>query len=206
MANLLPTHKIFDNYDYHNDKLEKLFIDKEFDLKGWINPDNRMVQYQWWNQLYNIFTWENDSIKWLGNQIYSFIKSLDICPDDIDNYFIHGWYNVLSENEELPWHSHKTPKHERHYWRPEAVWDDFSLTGHYQINSEKSETIYLINNIQYDVKALNGTCTLLDPDIVHKTTLKDDGVRVSVAFDIIKKEVYTDVSVDILIKMEEFNG
>ena len=171
-------NKIFDESKYHNQNLSDLFLSKEHQLKPVSVDYNRIKGLQTYNDLYNIFEWDNKSIKWLGNNIYNFITEIfDI--NDIDNYFIHCWFNVLNTDETLPWHTH--------FKRFEECKNNtnlFMISGHYMVDAEDSFTIYE-DKEEFSIPTKNGLCTIFDPMLKHKTDFKEDGLRISVAFDVI---------------------
>tara|TARA_B100001250_G_C19617306_1_gene707733 strand:+ start:311 stop:898 length:588 start_codon:yes stop_codon:yes gene_type:complete len=178
MHNIVNTNqyftKTFNNHRVHNKKLGNLFLNKEYELKPVSTEYNRIPGIQTINDLYNIFEWQYTSIKWLSKNIYNFINELFMI-ENINNYFIHGWFNVLNTDESLGWHIH---------------WDRFgkcrdnnitTISGHYIIDAEQSSTIYE----NFTIPTKNGTCTIFDPKLKHKTDYKKDGLRTSIAFDIV---------------------
>ena len=184
MYNLIHTKK-FDNYDFHNEKLSKLFLQEEHKFKPPATKYDRMSGYQAYNDVYNIFQWKYTSIIWLGYNIYNFIKET-FNIETIDDYFIHGWFNVLDSDEFLHWHTHF--KRFGECRKQEGI---FTVSGHYMVDAENSATIYRDNNEKFSVPTENGMCTIFDSKLEHKSDFKKDGLRTSIAFDIIPKRECT---------------
>ena len=169
-------HKFFNDYEKNNEELSKLFVEKEFQLKS--DADNRMKGYQTWNDLYNIFQFNHKSINWLGEELYDFI--IENYPD-LNNHYIHAWFNVLDINETLPWHTHS-----KRFGECEK--DVTTLSGHYMVDTEPSFTIYKYDDgKEFKIKTKNGRCSIFNSDLRHKTDFRKKGLRISVAFDIVPK-------------------
>lgn len=129
-------------------------------------------------KVYNIFTWEDESIRFLKASIYriyiDYMKELEFEPEQ--DLWIRGWAVNLGENEGLPIHSHSY--HENTY-----------LSGNIMISSNPTTTDYVIPHLStyygfYKVENEPARMTLFPSWVQHKVDPIVDEERISIGFDI----------------------
>ena len=129
-------------------------------------------------QSYNIFTWEDEPIRFLKASIYriydDYMKELGLVPEQ--DLWIRGWAVNLGKNEGVPVHSHSY--HENTY-----------LSGNIMISSNPTTTDYAIPHLStyygfYRVENTPARMTLFPSWVQHKVDPIEDEERISIGFDI----------------------
>lgn len=196
-----PEHKFFDKilendlnnlYDYLVKKAEDLvngigIIAPKEDLQNATISNGATTQL---GKYYNIFTWENESIKNLQKALAETIK--EACEYyNIDyassNYMINGWFNldVGSKYGNTPYDPEHTERFHDHMDGKGAP----VFHGYYCVNAEPSSTHYLINRA-IPFENINKNNRLIVSETGHPHSIGNwdwDGYRITIAYDISPK-------------------
>jgi len=131
---------------------------------------------------YNVLKWEECFFlrEIIRSSHDNFITTLGY--DWEDEIYIQCWANVLRKNQHIKQHQH---------WNSEYTY----IGGHLCLDDYDTHTNYVspYNRKKYSSENKKGKITLFPNWLEHYTDVyEEDDTRVSIAFDIITKEVYND--------------
>ena len=131
---------------------------------------------------YNILKWEECFFlrEIIRSSHDNFITTLEY--DWEDEIYVQCWSNVLRKSQHIKQHQH---------WNSEYTY----IGGHLCLDDYLTNTNYVspYNRKKYSSKNKKGKITLFPNWLEHYTDVyEEDDTRVSIAFDIITKEVYND--------------
>ena len=145
---------------------------KEIDLQ---NPGSYKDTWR----TYNIFTWDNPSIKFLQSSItrvYSdYLDNLDVHKERLDDIWIRGWAVVLQPGDPVPKHCHSY--HENTF-----------LSGNLMLSGNDTTTDYFIPHLSdyygpWKCENKPARITMFPSWVLHEVQPTEE-YRISVGFDL----------------------
>lgn len=201
MKNPKPEHKFFERFlDNDIDSLYAYLVEKANDLASGkiegipsdaLRKDNRLATLPTkLGQYYNIFKWENESVKKLKIALCDTIKeACEYYGIDFDSsdYMINGWFNLDlgTKYGNAPYDPKRTEGFHDHMDGKGAP----VFHGYYCVNAEPSSTYYLINR-ETPFENINKNNRLVVSETGHPHTIGNwdwDGYRITIAYDISPK-------------------
>ena len=169
-----PFAPIFDTPIWVED-LNTFFVKELVDC---INKNNPGSYSSTWRK-YNIFTWDNPSLKFLQAsvvRVYSdFLDQIDVHKERIDDLWIRGWAVVLNPGDPVPKHCHSY--HENTF-----------LSGNVMLTDNETTTDYYIPHISdyhgpWKCENKPARMTMFPSWVLHEVK-PTEHYRVSVGFDL----------------------
>jgi hypothetical protein len=195
-----PPHKFFERYlDNNLDELTSYLLEKrKWIYENGINAPEDVFKEKrdrgdslvtMLGDYYNIFTWDNPSIKKIYDGLVDATKeACEYYGIDFDaaDYYVCGWFNV---NENGTVYSGDSPLN-----HPEWFHDHMHgigapvFHGYYCVNAEPSSTYYFINKDQNNIfENANKNNRLIVSETGHPHAIENwswDGPRITIAYDI----------------------